>query len=109
MINYPSHWPWRGTLPTWEPDPRYRAPWGAAEPRTKERVACEADHMCMCICTASERARAYFFASKKSILRVLVPVFLSVCDAKGGADMGAGMPAKGASGTAMAASLSPPG
>ena len=76
---------------------------------TKERVACEADHMCMCICTASERARAYFFASKKSILRVLVPVFLSVCDAKGGADMGAGMPAKGASGTAMPASLSPPG
>jgi len=55
------------------------------------------------------RDRAHFLASKKIILSGLVPEFSSVCLAKGGADIGAGMPAPTWSGTTIGLDSSPPG
>lgn len=55
------------------------------------------------------RERVYFLASKKIILSGTVPELSSVCEANGGASMGAGMPAPGASGTTIGADSSPPG
>lgn len=51
----------------------------------------------------------HFFASKKIIFSGTVPEFSRVCLAKGGALIGAGMPAPTCSGTTMGADSSPPG
>ena len=59
--------------------------------------------------TITNRLLAHFFASKKSILSGTVPEFFSVWLPKGGAAIGAGMPAPTWSGTSMAAASSPPG
>lgn len=53
--------------------------------------------------------RFYFLHSKKSIFSVVVPEFFRVCDPKGGAAIGAGIPAPILRGTTIGLSFVSPG
>ena len=69
------------------------------------------DGMCMCArvpCACAQLGSEGRWPSH-SILSGTVPELRSVCEAKGGAAIGAGMPANGLSGTTIAADSSPPG